>query len=99
MPDRLLEHVTSRRRALRGRREMMQGETMAYPLEGTCFNCGRKINARTADDGYAIYTSDVEFFSPDGLLTDRSVAKRLVCADCGEFAADHPIRFPAKLKE
>lgn len=72
---------------------------MVYPLEGTCFNCGRRIDVTTSDEGYAIYTSDVEFFSPEGVLTERSLVRRLVCSDCGEFAAGHPIRFPARLED
>lgn len=73
---------------------------MVYALQGVCFNCGARIDTtREASEGYAIYTSDVEFCSPQGLLSDRSVVKRLVCRSCGNFAADHPIRFPSKLKD
>lgn len=72
---------------------------MVYPPEGTCFNCGKRIDAVMSGDGYALYTSEVEFFSPDGLLTERTFVKRLVCNACGQIAADHPIRFPASLED
>jgi len=73
---------------------------MPHPLQGTCFNCGDLIDTvPDCGDEYAFYTSEVEFFSPQGLMSRRSVVKRLVCSACGEFAASHPIRFPAALEE
>ena len=73
---------------------------MPHPLQGTCFNCGEPIDtAPDRGDEYAFYTSEVEFFSPLGVLSRHSVVKRLVCSACGEFAASHPIRFPAALEE
>lgn len=73
---------------------------MPHPLQGLCFNCGASIDASPdADDQYALYTSEVEFFSSLGLLTRRSVARRLVCTSCAEFAERHPVRFPSPMAE
>ena len=69
---------------------------MPYPLQGRCFNCGASIDTGGDEgDDYALYTSEVEFFSAQGSLTGRSVVRRLVCRACGEFAEDHPVRFPS----
>jgi len=73
---------------------------MPHPLQGSCFNCGASIDTSpAAEDQYALYSSEVEFFSSRGLLVRRSVVRRLVCTACAEFAELHPIRFPSPLVE
>jgi hypothetical protein len=69
---------------------------MPHPLQGTCFNCGASIDTSpAAEDQYAIYSSEVEYFSSRGLLERSSVVRRLVCTTCAEFAELHPVRFPS----
>ena len=73
---------------------------MPYPLQGSCFNCGASIDTSAdAEDQYALYSSEVEFFSSRGLLVRRSVVRRLVCTACAEFAELHPVRFPSPVVE
>jgi len=54
---------------------------------------------RHVEDQYALYSSEVEFFSSRGLLMRRSVVRRLVCTACAEFAELHPVRFPSPVVE
>ena len=73
---------------------------MPHPLQGICFNCGAMIDtAPEAGDEYALYTSEVEFFSSRGLRARSSVVRRLVCTTCAEFAELHPVRFPSPVVE
>lgn len=73
---------------------------MPHHLQSRCFNCGAAIDTMEGvDDGYALYTSEVEFFSPQGVRTRTSVVKRVICTECGEFAESHPVRFPSPVSE
>lgn len=72
---------------------------MPHHLRTSCFNCGASIDTTAAGNVYALYTSKVEFLSPQGVTIRTSVARRLVCAPCGEFAEMHPVRFPAPAVE
>jgi hypothetical protein len=73
---------------------------MPHHLRTACFNCGASINTSPAKgDSYALYTSKVEYLSPQGVTIRSSVVRRLVCASCGEFAELHPVRFPSPVVE
>jgi hypothetical protein len=72
---------------------------MPHHLRAPCFNCGASIDTSASGDEYALYTSKVEFLSPQGVTTRSSVVRRLVCASCGEFAELHPVRFPSPAVE